>query len=82
MRSSDVLLTLQHEELEVWRVGPDICVKYIDAYVSDGIALVDAFGRGRSFEDACDDYLPKIRGKTLVFEGCRHTKRKDVIVLG
>jgi len=82
MKSSDILLTLEHEDLEVWRVGPDICVKYLDAYASDGIALIGTFGRGRTFEDACDDYLIKIRGKKLIFEGCRHTTRKEVIVMG
>lgn len=81
MNSSDILLSLAHESLEVWKVGDTLCVKYHDSMVSDGPVLIDKFGRGSTFEDACADYLTNIRGKKLVFEGGFHT-RKEITVLG
>ena len=81
MKSSDILLTL-NEDLVVWKVKDSICVKYDEAWVSNVGVLEGAFGQGVDFEDACDSYLSKIRGKKLVFDGLRHKARKEVQVLG
>ena len=82
MKSSDILLTLCSEYLKVWKVHDHICVDYEDAWISDGITLQGAFGIGPDFESACDDYLNKIRGKKLIFDGPNHAQRKEVTVLG
>lgn len=81
MKSSDILLTL-NEELMVWKVKDNICVKYDEAWVSNCGVLEGTFGKGTDFEGACDNYLCKIRGKLLVFDGLRHRNRKEVRVLG
>ena len=69
MKSSDILLSLDMEDLEVSSNnsgGVNVCYK--GAKVKDGIFLTSAYGRGKDFEEACDDYLSQIRGKTLVFD--------------
>ena len=81
MKSSDILLTL-NEDLVVWKVKNDVCVKYDEAWVAEGGVLAGSFGKGADFEEACDNYLSKIRGKQLVFEGIRHKVRREVQVLG
>lgn len=80
-KSSDILLSLQHHDLEVWKVDEDVCVSYHKADLKDGIFLVSTFGSGPDFEAACDDYLDKIRGKTLVFNAGTK-ERKELAVLG
>lgn len=80
-KSSDILLSLQHRDLEVWKVDDSICVSYHGANVKDGIFLVSTFGVGPDFESACDDYLDKIRGKTLVFNAFSK-EREEVTILG
>ena len=82
MKSSDILLSLRNETLKVWRVDQTVCVKYEDAWVNDGVTMSSSFGRGRNFEEACDDYLSKIRGRRLTFDGYRHKNIKEVTVLG
>lgn len=79
MKSSDVLLSLEHRNLEVGKdINNDVYVDYKDAYVKDGIAMVGVAGRGKDFETACDDYLRQIRGKTLYFA----KSKKEVQILG
>ena len=82
MKSSDILLALDNERLEVFknRVST-ISVKYKGAEIKDGYFLISCCGNGKSFEDACDDYLNKIRGKKLVFDACSDDRR-EVTVLG
>ena len=80
-KSSDILLSLEHARLEVWALSDGTkCVMYANSHVKDGIALIGTFGRGPDFEFACDHYLSKIRGKTLVFEEFGTTR--EVTVLG
>lgn len=81
MKSSDILLSFVGGNLEVWKVGNDICVRYAYSWIDDGVALIGSFGRASDFEKACDDYLAKIRGKKLIFEG-PGIERKSVTVLG
>lgn len=82
MKSSDILLSLEFEELEVSATSAGkIHVRYKGSDIKDGMMLVGSYGRGETFEESCDDYLSKIRGKTLVFNaGTRD--RREVTVLG
>ena len=80
-KSSDILLSLQHHDLEVWKVDDIVFVAYHKADIKDGIFLVSASGSGPDFESACDDYLSKIRGKTLVFRPF-DGEREEVTILG
>lgn len=82
MKSSDILLDLESEFLHVWKLRDNtICVNYDGADTKDGMFLVHNFGEGSTFEEACNDYLAKIRGKTLVFGACSKNRR-EVKVLG
>lgn len=80
-QASKLLLSMENEHLEVWNVGADVCVCYAHCEVKNGAFLIGEFGIGRDFEEACEDYLAKICGKTLVFHACS-SQRKEVTVLG
>lgn len=82
MKSSDILLSLEMDDLEVSvNSSRGINVRYKGAEIKDGIFLVSCYGRGKDFEEACDDYLSQIRGKTLVFDA-HGDDRREVKVLG
>ena len=81
MKASEKLLNLEHHKLEVWRTSKtDVCVSYGRCEIKDGVVLCSVFGEGSTFEEACEDYLRQISGKTLVFNACTNM-RKEVIVL-
>ena len=81
MKSSEILLRLDGEHLEVFQNRHGVCVMYQNAEISDGSFLVTDYGTGADFESACDDYLDKIRGKKLVFGACTDG-RHEVMMLG
>ena len=81
IKASDILFSLKGKDLEVWKVDDEVCVQYHKAYIKDGPVLIGEYGRGPNFEVACDDYLNKIRGKTLVFRSF-DTEREEITVLG
>ena len=82
MKSIDILLSLDGVELEVSKtIDGHISVNYKDAEVKDNLFLVFDPGRGKTLEEACDDYLTKIRGKKLVFNAYTNDRR-EVVVLG
>lgn len=84
MKASDALFSLQEERLKVWKCGVNIesiCVCYQDCEVKEDQFLIALFGEGDTFEEACESYLQKIRGKTLVFCACT-SNRHEVRVLG
>lgn len=82
MKSSLILLSLENERLVVWKIDKNIiCVRYENCEIKENGTLLSTFGRGSDFEDACRDYLARIRGKTLVFNAYSET-RKEVTVLG
>lgn len=82
MKSSDILLSLDNEYLEVHKnCFGNVCVEYKGAEVKDGYFLKTCWGVGENFEDACDDYLTQIRGKKLVFDACS-INRREVSILG
>lgn len=74
------LLALIDRHLEVWSVGDDICVSYENCEVKGYGVLISEYGVGSTFESACEDYLRKISGKTLVFNACTES-RKEITVL-
>lgn len=81
MKSSEILLSLDGEYLEVSKNSGCVCVKCKDSEIKDGNFLIDTYGMGEDFESACDDYLNKIRGKKLVFNTYT-PRRKEVTILG
>lgn len=85
MKASDILLSLENERLEVFRIKTrcetSIGVCYKNCEVKDGYFLKGEFGVGRTFEESCENYLNLIRGKTLIFEAYSDA-RHEVMVLG
>lgn len=82
MKSSDFLLSLDDEYLEVSKTKDgDVAVCYRGAEIKDGMFLISDKGKGKDFEEACDDYLSKIKGKRLVFNACSN-KRREIAILG
>lgn len=82
MKASDILMSLEHEHLEVFKdMDGNVCVEYRGCDVKDGYFLRGVVGRGNTFEEACEDYLKQIRGKILVFNAYSDS-RKEVKVLG
>lgn len=81
MTAQDILLSLEHERLEVWKV-PDgkIAVSYENCEVKSGAFLIGKFGTGNTFAEACEDYLNQLHGKTLVFNAYGQ-RRKEIRVL-
>jgi len=76
MKSSDILSSLDKAELEVIENGNNVYVRYKDAGVLEGDKIDRKYGlgrihclwgSGRDFESACDNYLAKIRGRTMIF---------------
>jgi hypothetical protein len=80
-KSSDILLSLGGERLEVFKTKDFVGVLYKGAEISDGLFLTTTYGTGLDYESACDDYLEKIRGKKLVF-GAYTDSRHEVMVIG
>lgn len=82
MKSSDFLLSLDGEYLEVSKNGNNgVSVCYRGAEIKDGMFLTSDSCVGKDFEEACDDYLNKIRGKRLVFDACSN-RRREIAILG
>lgn len=84
MKASEILLSLCNESLEVWRFQTNSCkigVHYKNGETKDGQFLIGEFGVGATFEEACEAYFEKIRGKTLVFDAYSPSKR-EVTILG
>ncbi len=82
MSAIELLIKLG-ETLEVFTdVNGNVCVEYHDGYVKDartGTLLGDP-GRGKTFDEACRDYIQKIQGETIVFRSGT-TARREVKVL-
>ena len=75
------LLRCNTARLEVWEtVDGIVCVKFQNCEVKGDGVLISEFGRGLTFEDACENYLNEISGKTLVFNSYSGN-RKEVTVL-
>lgn len=71
-----------HLDVFKWENGTEtgIGVSFDHAEVKKGTFLVGTFGSGQTFEEACEDYIRQISGKTLVFhEYTDH--RKEVMFI-
>ena len=80
MNAVDRLLGLSFADIVVSKtIYGKITVHYQYAYIKDGGLLIGTFGDGGTFEEACENYLKKISGKTLVFDFPNH--KKEVTVL-
>ena len=81
-KASDKLLNLTGRKLEVFKTDLGICVHYKSCEVLKGPVLCGEYGIGETFEMACDDYLNKIAGQTLVFDSyTEYRKEVRVVVL-
>lgn len=77
-----MLLSLESEHLEIWKekteyVGVTIQykVRYKNCKIKAGNSVVDEYGKGKTIEDACEDYIRKVQGRTLVFDAYKDTER-------
>lgn len=81
MTASQRLLKLEGTRLIAWTVpNGKIAVSFENCEIKNGMFLVADFGTGEMLESACENYLEKIQGKTLVFDACT-SARKEVRVL-
>ncbi len=80
MSTIDILLSLG-KWLEVWKVSNGkVAVSYQHCEIKDGSFLRSCFGTGNTFEQACEDYLIQLHGKTLVFNAYS-SNREEICVL-
>lgn len=78
--AEDILYSLD-KWLETKRISTgEIAVTFQGGWVKDGLFLQGTSGRGKTFSEACEDYLKKMRGKTLVFNPNSDYK-EEIIVL-
>ena len=64
MNAEDVLLSLE-KMLEVWKVpSGDIAVSYQNCEEKDGMFLRSNYGTGKTFQEACKNYLNQLHGNT------------------
>ena len=68
MKSYDRLLNLKRNLVVSKNSNGDITVYYEYSYIKVNGVLIGLYGKGKTFEEACDDYLNLISGKTLIFE--------------
>jgi hypothetical protein len=80
-KASDKLLMLSGRQLVVskdWEGNVCVHYDYCDVPYSCGYSTL--CGRGRTFEEACEEYCDNISGKTIVFNlGCSDEKRVQVL---
>lgn len=60
-------------------VNNNITLHFDNGYVKDGPFLVGTCGRGRTVEEAAEDYYRKIRGKLIVIDRA-YEQRKEFYV--
>ena len=80
MKASEKLLNLDKRMIVDKNVHAKVYVNYENCNVKDDCFLIGVFGTGRDFEEACEDYLNQISGKTIVFNA-ESSKREEVKVL-
>lgn len=79
MKASERLLNTEYSLVVFKMVNGKIGVHFENCEVKDGCFLIGAFGRGSTFEEACEDYLERIQGQTLVFNVFGN--RKEVVLI-
>ena len=69
-----------HLDVFRWENGnkTGVGVSFNHAEVKKGTFLVGTFGSGQTFEEACEDYIRQISGKTLVFHA--YTDRRTEVI--
>ena len=81
MNASEKLLNLEDRLLKVGKnINGKVYVHQERCDVKDGCFLIGTYGTGNNFEEACEDYLSKISGKTIVFDA-ESRNREEVKVL-
>ncbi|NBJ89855.1 hypothetical protein [Acutalibacter sp. 1XD8-36] len=81
MNALETLLSLKGKDIEVCKIeSGKILVEYRGSEVKEGMFLVSCYGVGKTFYEACEDYLNKLHGKILVF-GAGTSRREEVRVL-
>lgn len=77
-----LLNTDYHLDVFQWNNGRErgISVHFQDAEIKDGMFLVGTFGSGQTFEEACEDYIRQISGKTLVFHAYTDHRKEIIFV--
>ena len=82
MKASERLINTKFP-LKVFKLhnknGKPIGVCFYNCEIKNGYFLISDFGTGFSFEEACENYLELIQGKTLVFDAYRN--RKEVVLI-
>ena len=61
-------------------VNTGVGVSFDRAEVKDGMFLTSTFGSGTTLEEACEDYIRSLSGKTVVFNAYADN-RKEVLVI-
>ena len=79
MKASERLLNTEYFLVVFKMVNGKIGVHFENCEVKDGCFLIGTFGRGSTFEEACEDYLERIQGQTLVFNVFGN--RKEVVLI-
>ena len=79
MKASERLLNTEYSLVVFKMVNGKIGVHFENCEVKDGCFLIGTFGRGNTFEEACENYLEQIQGKTLVFN--TYGNRKEVVLI-
>lgn len=78
------LLLLPNHPLEVWKNGEYVSVAYLNGSLpptyENGFIFHRGTGRGKTFEEACDDYLKNIEGKEVRFGNWLRPKEKVLIM--
>lgn len=81
MTAADRLLKLESHPLDVIKnIDNKYSVHYRDSYIKGNGVLYGKYGTGKTFEEACEDYLNIISGETLVFNAFDEN-RYEVTVL-
>lgn len=80
MKAQDILFSLG-KSLTTRKIHDGkVIVHYENCEVKKGIFLEGTFGVGENFEQACEDYLEKLHGQTLVFNAMTKS-REEIRVL-
>ena len=79
MKASERLLNTENSLVVFKMINGKIGVHFENCEVKDGCFLIGTFGRGNTFEEACENYLEQIQGKTLVFN--TYGNRKEVVLI-
>lgn len=79
MKASERLLNTENSLIVFKMINEKIGVRFENCEVKNGCFLIDEFGRGNTFEEACENYFERIQGRTLVFNAFGN--RKEVVLI-